>query len=339
MCSMEEKRIGIIMAACLLLGAGVLAAAPMREETRTFSLEEVESLVIAYRAGRVSFRESGGGELVLTERLRNAEDAKVGAEGRMLRVTGDERTWYPFSMRRIEAEIAIPRSYRGDLRVQTGSGSVYSDAHLISEGSIEIRVSSGAMNLRRLSAREIILRSASGSIQADEISGSSEIALASGSLDMGKLSGARHSIRSSSGSVRIDEVAGSMDADLSSGGLRLRSLKGERHRIRAASGTIHVGELDGAAEFTAYSGGVRVDAARLSGDLSFDLKSGGLDLRLVGDTAFNLDAETSSGRISVVSPEGEYSTRDRSSVVRPFGANPQYTIYARVSSGYINITR
>ncbi|MDR2482041.1 MAG: DUF4097 domain-containing protein [Treponema sp.] len=336
---MEEKRIGIIIAACLLLGAGVLSAAPMREETRTFSLDEVESLVIAYRAGRVSFRESGGGELILTERLRDAEDAKVSAEGRMLRITGDERPWFPFSVRRIEAEIAIPRSYRGDLRAQTGSGSVYSDAHLISDGVIEIRVSSGAMNLRRLSAREITLRSASGSIQADEISGSSEIVLSSGSLDIGKLSGERHRIRSSSGSVRIDEAEGSTDAELSSGGLRFGSLKGERHRIRASSGTIHAGELGGAAEFTASSGGVRVDAARLSGDLSFDLRSGGLDLRLAGDTAFNLDAETSSGRIRVVSPEGEYSTSDRSSVVRPFGANPQYTIYARVRSGYITIIR
>jgi DUF4097 and DUF4098 domain-containing protein YvlB len=358
------------------LAAGGLFAGAQREEERRFSLAGTTDLVISYSEARLSIREAGGEELILTERLRNAEDAKVSAEGGALSITGDDRNWIPFNARRIEAEIAVPRSYRGNFQIRSGSGSIHSDARLVSGGSIEIRVSSGTMNLGRLEAPRISLRSSSGSVNAGELAGSTEITLSSGALRLGTLRGESHRVRSSSGSVQLDQVSGNLDLEAASGRLtigvlegeshRVRSssgsvraerisgsldleaasgaldigaLEGERHRLRSNSGSVTVKGLAGAAEFIVHSGGLWVEAARLSGDLSFDLRSGGLDLALPPGASFNLDAETSSGGIRVSSGEEEYSARNRSVVVRPFGENPEYTVLVRANSGRVNISR
>jgi DUF4097 and DUF4098 domain-containing protein YvlB len=332
-------RRGLLGAVLLGVLPGSLFAGASREARRSFALTGIDTLVISYHAARVSLRETGGEDLVLIERLRNAEDAAVLTEGGMLRITGDERIWIPFSMRRLEAEIGIPRSYRGSLRVQTGSGSVHSDAAFDSGGLIEIRVSSGGMNLGRLSAREIKLGSSSGSIQAGELRGNADISLSSGSLHIGTLAGEQHRIRSSSGAVRIDGIKGSADLELSSGSLRIGTLEGENHRIHSSSGKVTVESLSGTAEFTAASGGVSVRAERLTGDLRFNLKSGSLDLNLPREPGFFLDAETSSGGITIHSREGDWTTRNRSSVLRPVGENPEHTLYIRVNSGHITINR
>jgi hypothetical protein len=311
----------------------------MVEDRRSFGMGGIDSLTVAYGSARVSFHPVDGDELVLVERRRNVDPSEVKAEGESLSITGDRRAWIPFVSRRLEAEIGIPRSWRGNYRITNGSGSISTGGELVSEGSVAISVSSGNMALDRFSARELTLHASSGSIEAGTIRGRTAISLSSGSLNISGLEGEGHRIESSSGSVRIDRISGGADIEVSSGSLRIGSLEGERHRLRSASGSIKIDSLSGAADFIAHSGEVTVGLRRLTGNLSFDLRSGGLDLTIPREEAFNLDAESSSGRIRVFSPEGEYSFKDRSSVYRPMGENPQYTILVRIRSGGIDIHR
>jgi lia operon protein LiaG len=137
----------------------------------------------------------------------------------------------------------------------------------------------------------------------------------------------------------VERISGNADVEVSSGSLRLGRLEGERHRLHSSSGSIEVEVLGGEVDVSSRSGGVALGVEILSGDLAFDIRSGSLELRLPREPGFYLDAESSSGRVTIHSREGDFSTRDRSSILRPIGENPERTIYARVQSGNITINR
>jgi hypothetical protein len=63
-----------------------------------------------------------------------------------------------------------------------------------------------------------------------------------------------------------------------------------------------------------------------------------MKLRHEAELQKNLDM-FNGGRIDVRSGNGDYQVRDRSSVIRPIGENPQYTVLVRVRSGSIEISR
>jgi DUF4097 and DUF4098 domain-containing protein YvlB len=85
------------------------------------------------------------------------------------------------------------------------------------------------------------------------------------------------------------------------------------------------------------SGRLNITLEEISGDISYTVSSGSINLDLPADSSFNLDAETSSGSINVSDRDGAIHIRNRSSVLRPIGNNPLYTLYARTTSGSINI--
>jgi DUF4097 and DUF4098 domain-containing protein YvlB len=85
------------------------------------------------------------------------------------------------------------------------------------------------------------------------------------------------------------------------------------------------------------SGRLNITLEEISGDLSYTVTSGSINLDLPTGSSFNLDAETSSGSINVSDRDGEIRIRNRSSVLRPIGSNPSYTLYARTTSGSISI--
>ncbi|MDR0449973.1 MAG: DUF4097 domain-containing protein [Treponema sp.] len=284
----------------LMLGSNGLYAGPIREEKQSFSMTGLGSLIVSYPSARLTLRLVEGEDLVITERLRNADPATVSAEGAALRVSGNNRRWYSPSGK-VEALIGIPENFRGDCLVKTGSGSLTLEGSLESGGLIELSSSSGSLNLDRLRAAGIVLSSSSGSVNAEELSGNTDIRVSSGRIFIRRLEGERHSIHSSSGSVDVNALTGTA-------------------KIRASAGSVNLGVRE------------------LLGDLSFDIASGSLNVRLPRNAGFNLDAETSSGSITVSSPAGSFHIKNRSSVLRPVGENPAYTIFARLGSGNLDIS-
>jgi lia operon protein LiaG len=163
--------------------------------------------------------------------------------------------------------------------------------------------------------------------------------ISSGSMKLEQLRAQDLIFRSSSGSLEAGGLQGSVDINMSSGRLSIGSIEGERHHIRSSSGSIEIRALTGALVLRSSSGSAVLGISRLAGDLSFDISSGNLDIRLPQNTGFKLDAETSSGSVTIFSPNGAFEIKNRSSVLRPIGENPEYTIAARVRSGNIHILR
>jgi lia operon protein LiaG len=226
----------------------------------------------------------------------------VETAGGTLRVTGAKTPWlFGWTARNI-AHIAVPRSFQGSLFIEIRSGTLRSADDFSTVGEVEIVLSSGIMEMRRLEAEKIDLRVSSGTFRSRGLFGESRIKVSSGRFTCDELGGSAHQVEVSSGDLTIRRGRGILDASVS-------------------------------------SGSINVEMAELTGDVSLNARSGRVRLALPRDTAFNLDAETSSGKLDLRSASGGYEVRDRSSVLRPIGENPRHTDFIKVASGSVEITR
>ncbi|MDR2134880.1 MAG: DUF4097 domain-containing protein [Treponema sp.] len=291
------KRYIILLAAIL---APVFSLAADEEIERSFDMGDIDSLVISYRWGDVTLALTDGGSLVIRERLRRTASAGVENAGGVLRITGAKMPWFFGWTAGNTAHIAVPRSFQGSFRLDLRSGTLKGADDFSTAGEVEISLSSGIIEMKRLGARKIDLRVSSGTFRSLGLYGESRIKVSSGSVF----------------------CAG---------------LEGSAHRLEARSGSLRIGRGRGIFDAAVHSGNISLEMAGLDGNLSFNVRSGNVRLALPEGAAFNLDAETSSGSVSVRSADGGYEVKDRSSVARPIGENPRHTVFARVASGDIEI--
>lgn len=298
------KKLFVLCAMAPLFAAAVFAEGKAElVNEKSFSLAGISAITVEYGSGRVVFMEGAGDALMFREYLSADKPqyyARSSASGGIITVETGRRPWLRHLRARLE--VYLPRSFEGDCRVSVGSGGIEAETDIAAAGTMRLAVSSGTTRLRKVSARNIGLRAQSGSIHAAGLYGDT-------------------------------------DMQLSSGSLYVSEMRGGHHRVRLSSGSAEIGAASGGGSFSSSSGNIKLKVSELSGDLSFDISSGSLDLTLPRDAAFYLDAETSSGGVSVTASGDSFSVKNRASVLRPVGDNPEFTIRAAVSSGNIRITR
>ncbi|MDR1143920.1 MAG: DUF4097 domain-containing protein [Spirochaetaceae bacterium] len=292
-----HQRLLPFCAALVFLTASALGA---EETERNFSLKDITALSIFYQEGNITLGQTSGDVLILKEDLRRVKNADVESAGTTLAITGESRDWgFPGIGHRNKVYIGVPRNFRGKLTLELRSGTLNGAADF-SFDEAAIRLASGIVELQGLRARIIDIQIVSGTLRARGLYGETSLAVSSGTIACAGLEGTAHRVRVNSGNTKIQGLRGKMDARVNSGNISL-------------------------------------DVAELSDNISLSVSSGGGRITLPADAAFNLDAETESGTISLKSPKGSYRVRDRSTVMRPVGSNPRYTVYARIASGNIAI--
>jgi lia operon protein LiaG len=346
--------------------------------TQVINLNGVDNLSIGYGSDYVILWESESDELVLKEYMPRDESryyADISQSPGTVSVKRGRRPW-PYWSWKARAEIFLPRSFHGNLRLSNSSGYLVGKTDILDCQSIDISISSGSASLMRLSAETLSVRVASGELEILGASGNSLISVSSGRLEIGELQGGEHRIKVSSGRTRIGAIQGSNTIELSSGDLditriegdsslevksgsiRIADLSGTSHRIktssgnatierarggmdvRGTSGAITVRNFSGSGSFEMISGNLRLEMPELTGDLRFNLTSGNIDLDLPREIPFNLDALTRSGGIRIYENGAELlRVSGNSTVLRPIGSSPERTIYVRSSSGAVKINR
>jgi lia operon protein LiaG len=270
---------------------------------KTFNLSAINTVSIFYDSGKVIFLEGQSDQISFKEYLNSDNEkyfAQIMTNGNEVSIKCGARPL--FRHLRARLEVYLPPSFEGKYQLSLGSGMLEAETDINAAETVNISVSSGSLRLQKVNAKKIKIQSASGSIHSAGLYGETEVKLSSGSLFLDALSGSEHNIQLSSGSAKIGGVSG----------------KGK---------------------FSSASGNITLKAAELSGDLSFELSSGSLNLALPKGAAFILDAETLSGNINVKSSVDSYTLKERSSVVRPIGENPEFSVFANVGSGNITIDR
>jgi DUF4097 and DUF4098 domain-containing protein YvlB len=187
----------------------------------------------------------------------------------------------------ISYELVVPAATR--LRAETGSGSE-------SIGGLHgpVRVKTGSGNLR--------IEDIGDEVHADTGSGDIEVHTVNGRLYAS----------TGSGPIRATGISGPFVVTTGSGDVRLGQTSAGEGRVETGSGTLELRGLHGALHAKTGSGSITADGD-LDGDWSLESGSGNLTVRLPSQAAFNLEAHTSSGRVTSahdVTVQGTISRND-----------------------------
>jgi len=327
-----------IRVALALLALAALAAAPAfswgeREVAegqfeRTLSVSGPLDLNVRTHSGSITVTQGSGSQIrilgkikVRRDRLSDAQalvkeieaNPPIEQSGNTVRIGLRDRDEENRELRRnisISYELVVPKATRMVSSTGSGSQSITGIA-----GPLDATTGSGGLTLSSIGA-EVTASTGSGSIKIDGANGRLRANTGSGSIRATGVAGAINA-STGSGSIELQQVAaGDVEASTGSGGIDVSGVKG-RLRVRTGSGTIR-------AEGTP------------TGDWSLHTSSGGIYVRLPVDAAFDLEAETSSGRINSAHPVtmiGSLSPRKMHGKVRGGG----FRLDVSTSSGSIRI--
>jgi len=243
-----------------------------------------------------------------TERVRQIEkDPPIEQSGN--RILVGPRRWDGWNGIRISYEITVPANTRLDARSGSGDLEVGDVA-----GPVDTSTGSGEIKVGRIT-ESVKARSGSGGIEVD---GASSLEASTGS-----------------GNVRATSVRGDLEARSGSGDITLGQKGKGRVDVSTGSGEVEVTGATGPMHVRASSGNIMVEGTPVS-DWDVSASSGDVRLRVAGQTGFDLDLRSSSGRIETSHPitvSGSQSRRELKGQVR--GGGPR--VHVTTSSGAISI--
>jgi DUF4097 and DUF4098 domain-containing protein YvlB len=147
---------------------------------------------------------------------------------------------------------------------------------------------------------EVKSKTGSGSQSISGVAGPVEAGTGSGKVVLTNIGGAVNA-RSGSGAIKANEIAGAFEAHTGSGNVRLTQVAPGDVVVSTGSGSSELHGVVGALNVRAGSGRIEIDGQQ-DGTWDVDTGSGSVRITLPQDAAFELDAETGSGGISVDHP-------------------------------------
>lgn len=176
----------------------------------------------------------------------------------------------------ISYEVIVPAET--DLRVQSGSGDQTVEGI---RGPLDVSSGSGGLKISAIGDR-VHAETGSGDIDIDRVNGNVHAKTGSGSID-------------------ANEIAGAFEGDTGSGHITLQQTAPGSVRVDTGSGGMELHGVRGSLEAKAGSGTIQAEGSP-TGAWSVHTGSGEVKLKLPSDAAFDLDAHTSSGSISIDQP-------------------------------------
>ncbi len=216
-----------------------------------------------------------------------------------------------------ELNFMVPQNT--NINIKNSSGSI--DINNIGQSIITLVASSGSITASNINSSidattnsgSIKAKGITGSINAISSSGSHIIedigenvhaSLSSGSIKINQIKGSVSST-SSSGSQYINNVVSDVTCSASSGSIKLEYIKGDVNS-KTSSGSIKLNNINGALKLVSSSGSQYGTAITLSADSSFKSSSGSIKMELTNnadDLSFNLLA--SSGGLNAKGVSGK----------------------------------
>jgi hypothetical protein len=147
---------------------------------------------------------------------------------------------------------------------------------------------------------------------------------------------AQSNVRSRTGSGRqtVEGIEGRVEASTGSGGITLRDIKGDVN-ANAGSGTINATGIRGGLRMNTGSGGIRVQGEQ-TGRWELEAGSGGIDIDLPPNAAFDLSAHTGSGGVDVAYPMTVQGKISRHDIVGKVGSGG-HPLSVHTGSGHVRI--
>jgi len=286
----SSSLLGITVLALTCLHPAPAAAAAEGSFQRTLQVTGPVNLDLTTGSGSVHIRTGSSSQVEVTGHIKVTNWFGGDADAQVKRIEANPPIQQSGNEIRIghidDTELLHNISISYDLLVpaetqvhsHTGSGSQSVEGL---RGRIEIESGSGSLRISDI-GNAVHAETGSGEIAIDRIKGNVRTKAGSGSIHATDIAGGFEG-HTGSGHITLGQTApGSVRADTGSGGMELRGVQGSLE-AEAGSGTI-TAEGSPTGSWTVHSG------------------SGGIHLRLASEAAFDLDAHTSSGSISVSQP-------------------------------------
>lgn len=327
---MKSGRIRLsILAACLFLAVTCMQAAQAAASAegsfqRTLQVTGAVNLELTTGSGSVQVRTGSSNQVQVTGHIKATDWFGGNAEEKVKRLQANPPVQQSGSDIRIghiddselrhnvsiSYELVVPADTQ--LRSHTGSGNQTVEGL---HGPLDIGAGSGDLKIIN-TGNTVHADTGSGNIEIDRVTGNVRAKTGSGSIRATGVAGGFEA-DTGSGHITLEQTApGAVRADTGSGGMELRGVRGSLE-AKAGSGTIRA-EGDPTGAWTVHTG------------------SGTVQLKFPSDAAFDLDAHTSSGSISVDRPvtvQGQLGRKDIRGKVRGGGV----PVEVQTGSGNIEI--
>lgn len=244
-----------------------------------FDVAGIPRLVLRVPLGNIRIRHGESGQVVV--RLEGSQSAvdrfRVERRGDAIHIEPEQTSGMRWSRLDVSVEIGEAADVHARITSADFAASTPLDRLVVETASGDIQVDEVIGDAQ--------VRAASGDIRIREVGGSLEVASASGDIRVEKA--ASVSIKSASGDVTVDDIAGDVSVRSASGDVRLGKCGGSRIDVKSMAGDVAVGLLPGRRYEVALSS--------LSGDIrtEFPVQSDG------DGGAAHLEIKTVAGDISV----------------------------------------
>jgi DUF4097 and DUF4098 domain-containing protein YvlB len=177
--------------------------------------------------------------------------------------------------------------------------SVSYDLVVPADTQLRSHTGSGSQSVEGL-RKQIEIESGSGNLKISDIGATVRAETGSGGIDINRIKGNVRA-KTGSGSIQADDIAGGFEGHTGSGHITLEQTASGSVRADTGSGGMELRGVHGSLEAEAGSGTVTAEG-NPTGSWTVHSGSGNIHLKLASDAAFDLDAHTSSGSISVNQP-------------------------------------
>lgn len=317
-----QRLVIISFAMCFLAASPALAG---REGTfhRSLDVSGPVDIDLTTGSGNVAVRTGGNGKVEITGHIR-ASGWFDGGQERISRIEANP------PIQQSGNSIRIGHMHDSDLLHNI---SISYELVVPAQTQLTSHSGSGRQEVDGLTGA-INLDAGSGDVRISNTSNTVRAQTGSGDMNLENIKGEVNA-RTGSGSIRATGIAGGFDAETGSGHIELQQSAPGSVRMKTGSGGIEARGVRGSLEARAGSGEIQADGDPRGGWI-VHTGSGSVRLRLATDAAFDLNAHTSSGSISVNRPvtvQGIINRKEIRGRVR--GGGPQVEV--QTSSGNIDI--
>ena len=289
------------LAAAVLLGYLPAAAAVEGSFQRTLNVSGPVDIDISTGSGSITVRAGGSDTVEVRGRIRASDWSGNAAE----------------KVRQLEANPPIQQSgnsiHIGHIEDPELRRNISISYELTVPAETELKAHSGSGNQTVDGIRgPLEVNAGSGSVKVSNIGGTVRADTGSGNIDIDRVKGNVRA-HAGSGSIRATDVAGGFEANTGSGRITLSQTAPGAVRAETGSGGMELRGVRGSLEARAGSGDIRAEGDPTGGWI-VHTGSGGVHLRLPSDAAFDLNARTSSGSISLEHPVTVQGTLGRKEV-------------------------
>jgi DUF4097 and DUF4098 domain-containing protein YvlB len=257
---------------------------------RTLQVSGPVTLDLTTASGNVNVRTGSSSEVQVTGHIKVTHWFGGNAEERV---------------KRIEAAPPVQQSWN-DIRIGhlddmelLHNVSISYDLVVPAETQLRSHTGSGNQSVQGLRDR-LEIESGSGDLKVSDIGNAVRADAGSGDIAIDRVKGEVR-VKTGSGSIHATDVAGAFDGQTGSGHITLEQTAAGSVRASTGSGGMELRGLQGSLDAQAGSGEITAEG-NPTGEWSAHSGSGDIRLKLASGAAFDLDAHTSSGSISVSQP-------------------------------------